>query len=137
MVVGDGSAEACCSVTARVKCDKPFVSMVSYSTPKSEPKEFATLNRTCFVSWNVHCWVESKMQGVRSKFAFGSSMVYNDISLALFERYLPDDMAEGTFAATTEPRSGWTSCLGEECCCIVMRILGVQSCDVHTHGRVY
>jgi NADPH:quinone reductase-like Zn-dependent oxidoreductase len=104
MVVGDGGAEACCSVMAKVKCDKKFVSLVSYPMPKSEPKQFATLNRiVCFVSWNVRWWAKSKMQGVGSKFVFGSSMVYNEISLALFERYLPDAMAEGKFVAAPEP----------------------------------
>jgi hypothetical protein len=79
MEVGDGGAEVCCLIMARVKCDKKFVSMVSYMypMPKSEPKQFATLNSiACFVSRNVRWWVESKMQGVRSKFVFGSSMVY-------------------------------------------------------------
>jgi hypothetical protein len=39
------------------------------------------------------------------KVRVGSLMVYNhcDISLALFERYLPDAMAEGIFAAAPEP----------------------------------
>ena len=104
MVVGDGGAEACRSVMAKVKCDKKFVSLVSYPMPKSEPKQFATLNRiVCFVSWNVRWWAKSKMQGVGSKFVFGSSMVYNEISPALFERYLPDAMAEGKFVAAPEP----------------------------------
>jgi len=104
MVVGCGGAEACCSVMAKVKCDKKFVSMVSYPAPRTEPKRFATLQRiACFISWNVRWWLKSRLQGVRSKFVFGSSVVYNDISLALFERYLPDAMAEGKFVAAPEP----------------------------------
>lgn len=104
MVVGGGGAEACCSVMAETKCDKKFVSMVSYPLLKSEPKRFVTLRRIAyFISWNVRWWVKSRLQGVESKFVFGSSIVYNDISLALFERYLPDAMAEGRFVAAPEP----------------------------------
>lgn len=104
MVVGDGDAEKCSSVMANVKCDKKFVFMVSYPMPRSEPKRFATFHMiVCFISWNVRWWVKSKLQEVGSKSVFGSSMVYNEISLALFEQYLSDAMAEGKSVAAPEP----------------------------------
>jgi hypothetical protein len=60
MDVDDGGAEAYCWVMARVKFDKKFVFMVSHRMPKSEPKQFTTLNRiACSISWDVRWWVES------------------------------------------------------------------------------
>ena len=103
MTIGEGGAEACYAVMSRVRCDKKFVSMVSYPLPSPPPERFETLQTVVyFVSWNVRWWIKARIRGVGSKFVFGSSMAYNDISKALFERYLPDALAKGKFVAAPE-----------------------------------
>lgn len=103
MAIGNGGAESCLAVMSRVKCDKKFVSMVSYPLPSQQPKRFEVLQTIAFfISWNVRWWVASKLRGVGSKFVFGSSVAYNDISKGLFERYLPDALAKGNFVAAPE-----------------------------------
>ena len=103
MTIGKGGAEACYTVMSKVSCDKKFVSMVSYPLPSPPPERFETLQTVAyFISWNVRWWIKTKVRGVGSKFVFGSSMAYNDISKALFERYLPDALAKGRFVAAPE-----------------------------------
>ena len=103
MTIGSGGAEACYAVMTKVNCDKRFVSMVSYPLPSQPSKRFELLHTIAyFVSWNVRWWIKTKARRIRSKFVFGSSMAYNDISKALFERYLPDALAKGRFVAAPE-----------------------------------
>lgn len=103
MTIGDGGAEACYAVMSKVNCDKKFVSMVSYPLPSPPPERFEVLQTIVhFVSWNVRWWIKSRVRGIGSKFVFGSSMAYNDISKALFELYLPDALAKGKFVAAPE-----------------------------------
>jgi NADPH:quinone reductase-like Zn-dependent oxidoreductase len=103
MVIGKGGAEACLAVMSKVKCDKKFASMVSYPLPSPQPERFEVLQSVAyFISWNVRWWVASRLRGVGSKFVFGSSMAYNDISRALFQRYLPDAIVKGKFVAAPE-----------------------------------
>jgi NADPH:quinone reductase-like Zn-dependent oxidoreductase len=103
ITIGNGGAEACYAVMSNVNCDKKFVSMVSYPLPSAPPERFEVLQTIVyFVSWNTRWWAKTKVGGVRSKFVFGSSMAFNDISKALFERYLPDALAKGRFVAAPE-----------------------------------
>ncbi|GAB7322628.1 hypothetical protein MBLNU13_g03537t1 [Cladosporium sp. NU13] len=103
MTIGNGGAEACYAVMTKVNCDKKFVSMVSYPMPSSPSERFELLHTIAyFVSWSVRWWIKTKARGIRSKFVFGSSMAYNDISKALFKRYLPDALAKGRFVAAPE-----------------------------------
>ena len=105
MTVGNGGAEACYAVMSRVKCDKKFVSMVSYPLPSTPAERFELPQTiTYFVSWNVRWWIKTKSKGIGSKFVFGSSIAFNDISKAFFERYLPDALAQGRFVAAPEPQ---------------------------------
>jgi len=103
MTIGNGGAEACYAIMSKVNCDKKFVSMVSYPLPSSPPERFEVLQTIVhFVSWNVRWWAKTQVGGIGSKFVFGSSMAFNDISKALFEHYLPDALAKGNFVAAPE-----------------------------------
>ena len=103
MTIGNGGAEARYAVMTKVNCDKKFVSMVSYPMPSSPSVRFKLLHTIVyFISWSVRWWNKTKVRGIQSKFVFGSSMAYNDISNALFERYLPDALAKGRFVAAPE-----------------------------------
>jgi NADPH:quinone reductase-like Zn-dependent oxidoreductase len=103
MTIGNGGAEACYAIMSRVNCDNKFVSMVSYPLPSTPPEQFEVLQTIVYyVSWNVRWWAKTKVRGVRSKLVFGSSMAFNDISKALFERYLPEALAKGEFVAAPE-----------------------------------
>lgn len=103
MTIGNGGAEACYAVMSKVSCDKKFVSMVSYPLPNSPPERFEVLQTVVYyISWNVRWWAKTQVKGIGSKLVFGSSMAFNDISKALFERYLPDALANGNFVAAPE-----------------------------------
>ena len=105
MTIGNGGAEACYAVMSKVNCDKKFVSMVSYPLPSAPPERFEVLQTALyFVSWNVRWWAKTQVRGIGSKLVFGSSMAFNDISKALFERYLPEALANERFVAAPEPQ---------------------------------
>lgn len=103
MTIGNGGPETCYAVMSKVNCDKKFVSMISYPLPTSPPERFEVLQTVVyFISWNLRWWVKTKVGGVGSKLVFGSSMAFNDVGKALFERYLPDALAKGDFVAAPE-----------------------------------
>lgn len=105
MTIGKGGAEACSAVMSRFRCDKKFISMVSYPLPNPQPAHFELLwTISYFISWNVRCWVMSRIRRIESKFVFSSSMAYNDISKALYERYLPEALVAGKLVSAPEPQ---------------------------------
>lgn len=103
MVIGNGGAEACGAVMAQVKCDRKFISLVSYPMPDPHPKSFE-LARTVgyFISWNVRWWISSKLRGIESKFVWGATIAYNEIGQEIFGKYLPGALAEGKFSCAPE-----------------------------------
>lgn len=105
MAIGDGGAEACSAVMQRVKCYNKFVALASYPTLNPPPKTLFTLRTALhFISWNIRWWISSRRSGVRSKFIWGSSMAYNNISRTLFGSFLPMVLAERKYVAAPEPQ---------------------------------
>lgn len=103
MAIGDGGAEACSAVMQQVQCDKKFVALASYPTLNPPPKSlFMVRSALHFISWNIKWWISCRRSGVRSKFIWGSSMAYNDISKALFGEFLPQALAKGKYVAAPE-----------------------------------
>lgn len=44
------------------------------------------------------------LRRIRTKFIFGSSLMYNEVSRVIFEDFLPGALAEGRYLAAPEPR---------------------------------
>ncbi|KAL9061278.1 MAG: hypothetical protein Q9162_000152 [Coniocarpon cinnabarinum] len=56
-----------------------------------------------FIATAVHHDVNDVPQGVTAKFIFGLTLWKNDVGKALYENYLPEALAKGTFVAGPEP----------------------------------
>jgi len=99
MSIGPGAADACMDILDKCQGDK-FISMVSYPMPRSSPRRFVLLITIfAFVSWNIVHFFKCKARKIRSKFVFGSTLVYNEVGKIIYEDFLPQALAEGSYVA--------------------------------------
>ena len=103
MSIGPGAADACLDIVDKCKGDK-VIAMATYPMPQPPPKSFVLLTTAyCYVSWMISHWFKSKARHIRTKFIFGSSLIDNGVGKAIYEDFLPEALAEGTFIAAPEP----------------------------------
>ena len=108
LAIGTGSAEACADVV-RACTGRKFVSIAS------TPVSFAGLggaNRARFalprllarlVSANVALQLRTRPRGIATKFIFGTTLKTNEVSIAIYQDFLPSALAEGRYVAAPEP----------------------------------
>ncbi|KAI4254415.1 MAG: hypothetical protein LQ352_003117 [Teloschistes flavicans] len=105
VAIGNGSVEACINIVAAAKGRK-FVAQASVPWPETLPS--STLGTVglmfSFVWSNIAVWFKSKMKRVETKFFFGSDLMVNEVSSAIYEDYLPAALEEGKYSAAPEPQ---------------------------------
>ncbi|MCJ1252160.1 hypothetical protein MMC30_009399 [Trapelia coarctata] len=105
MSIGPWAADACMDVLDKCQGDK-FISMVSYPVPLTPPKRFVFLTTiVTFVSWNIVHFFKSRARRIRSKFVFGSTLVYNEVGKLIYKDFLPEALAEGSFSYVAAPEA--------------------------------
>ena len=100
--IGPGGAEACLDILHKCKGDK-FLSMATYPSISPPPKSFVFLRTVYnFVSWMVVHTIKSKLRGIRSKFIWGGTLVFNEVGPAMYKDFLPKALAAGTYIAAPD-----------------------------------
>ncbi len=108
LAIGAGSTEACSDVVHACNGNK-FVSTAS--TPVSFDKLSQRRGMSVplarlllrMVSSTVSSQVKFRMRRIRTKFIFGSSLMYNEVGKVIFEDFLPQALADGRYLAVPEP----------------------------------
>jgi NADPH:quinone reductase-like Zn-dependent oxidoreductase len=105
LAIGAGSANACFDIVHACKGDK-FVSTASRGG--SIPSQFGLNLQTLqilagYVSENVSLRVKSRLWGIGTKFIFGSTLMDNEVSKVIYEDFLPQALASGSYIAAPEP----------------------------------
>ncbi|MCJ1473065.1 hypothetical protein MMC13_001714 [Lambiella insularis] len=101
--IGKGAADACMAILHNCKGNK-VLSMATYPVPSPPPESLVLLKTAySFVSWSVVNWFKSKAWGIRKDFIFGTSLAFNGVGKAVYEDYLPQAFAEGSFVAAPDP----------------------------------
>ena len=101
--IGNGGAEASIEVLSKSKGEK-FISMATYPFLYPKPQRFATAQVTLnYMSWEVSHSIRCRLQGIRSKFIWATNIAFNEVGKAMYEDYLPEALAKGTFVASPEP----------------------------------
>ncbi|KAK3683402.1 chaperonin 10-like protein [Podospora appendiculata] len=106
LAVGNNSTENCIRVLARCKAGgNRFVAQASFPWPESTSFSLAGLAGFALgmAWWNVKVAAMTRVQGVKTKFIFGSSLMGNEVSKLLYEDFLPRALEEGTFVPAPEP----------------------------------
>ena len=52
---------------------------------------------------NISLMVKARMRGIRVKFIFGTSLMENEVSRAIYVDFLPRALAEGRYVAAPDP----------------------------------
>ncbi|KAL8684541.1 MAG: hypothetical protein Q9218_008245 [Villophora microphyllina] len=100
--IGDGATEACLDILSRSNGDK-VIAMATYPSVLPIPKRFATPQIAFnFVSWNVIHWFTSKWRRIRTKFIWGGSLIDDGLGKFIFEDFLPEALARGSFVAAPD-----------------------------------
>ncbi|KAG9234052.1 putative zinc-binding alcohol dehydrogenase domain-containing protein cipB [Amylocarpus encephaloides] len=101
--IGAGAAEACLEILSKSKGSK-FIAMATYPMAQ-KPLESFVLIRMMFgyVSWNIAHWIKSKMKGVHSSFIFATTLANNGVGNFIYENFLSQALAAGSFVASPEP----------------------------------
>lgn len=102
MSIGHGSADPCLEILS--KCTgRRFLSMVSYPMPATLPKNFVVLQVAVpFVGSMIMLRTKSWRHGISTKFVFGDTLVDNEVGPMMYERFLPQALAGGSFVAVPE-----------------------------------
>ncbi len=108
LAIGKGSAEACSDVVHACEGSK-VVSMastaISFETLAQRPGMSPRLLLLVLqlLSSNASLQVKTRMRRVRTKFIFGSSLMDNEVSRAVYVDFLPQALADGHYVAAPEP----------------------------------
>ena len=100
------SADACMDILAACEKGNKMVILVTFPSPKEEPKSLVMLRTGMFfVSWGVKFKTRGLVNGVKSNFIFASSIARkgNPIGKQVFVDYLEQALAEGSFVPAPEP----------------------------------
>jgi NADPH:quinone reductase-like Zn-dependent oxidoreductase len=103
--IGQGAAEACLNILGSCKGDR-VLSMATYPLdPMNLPKRFVMpIMAYTYLSGMAALWIKAKRYGVRSQFIFGDTLVDNEVGPAIYEQFLPQALADGSFIAAPEPQ---------------------------------
>ncbi|KIX93541.1 uncharacterized protein Z520_10719 [Fonsecaea multimorphosa CBS 102226] len=100
MSIGQGAAEKCLDILASCKKGNKFLSMASYPFPATPPERFVVPQIAFhYVMSMIYLWFKAQRHGIQSKFIFGDTLVDNEIGPAMYEHFLPEALAEGSFTA--------------------------------------
>ena len=104
VAVGNSSTEACMEILAKSKGSK-FVAQASFPWPEKTPSTTLGLvgAMLSLVWWNLSVLFKSKLKGVKAKFIFGSTLAQNEVSQAIYDDFLPQALAQGSFIAAPDP----------------------------------
>jgi NADPH:quinone reductase-like Zn-dependent oxidoreductase len=104
VAIGNGSTEAAMEILAKTNGSK-FVAQASFPWPDKVPSTALALVGTMLslVWWNFSIFIKSKFKGVKTKFIFGSTLVSNEVSRVIYDEFLPDALAQGSFIAAPKP----------------------------------
>ncbi|KAK0893072.1 hypothetical protein LTR91_023204 [Friedmanniomyces endolithicus] len=104
LTMGAGSADASMEVLKHCSGNK-FIAMATYPTPSPPPQSLVLLKTVyAFMSWSVVWYFKSKMNGIRSNFIFGSTLAFNGVGKLIYEDFLPEALAQGSFVPAPEPK---------------------------------
>lgn len=105
IAIGKGSLKACIKILAASKGRK-FVAQATVDFPEEMPSStIGWVSAGMSVTWfSVSMALKSKVQRVGTKFIFGSDLMANEVSRAIYEDYLPAALAEGKYIAAPEPQ---------------------------------
>ena len=96
--IGAGAADACMDILYKCQGNR-FISMASYPVPDPAKDHSFLILKTIygFVTWSIANWFKSKTRGTRTNFIFGTTLVQNGVSKAVYEDFLPEALAQGIF----------------------------------------
>ena len=105
IAIGHGSMDACLNIIAASKGRK-FVSQASagadiYNLPTGILSIIGVMISMTW--WNIRISIKSRIQGVKSKFIFGSDLMANEVGNAVYRDFLPAALAQGAYVAAPEP----------------------------------
>jgi len=105
IALGNGSLEACLEIISASN-GKKLVAQGSIPGDISNlPESFIGLIGLFFgvMWWNFSMAVKSRLKGVGKKFIWGSDLMENEVSKAIFEDFLPEALEEGKYLAAPDP----------------------------------
>ncbi|WP_434619943.1 hypothetical protein [Arthrobacter sp. A5] len=108
LAVGKGSAERCADI-AQACAGRKVISMAS--TPVSFEKLADSSGRGLrlpaillrLVSSNVALRVRCRRRGIHTKFIYGSDLKKNELSKIIYDDFLPQALADGSYIAAPDP----------------------------------
>ena len=102
MSIGHVAADACLAILGQCHGDK-VLTMASYPMPASPPTRLVFLTTVyAYLSGMLSIWLKARTRGIRARYIFGTSLVFNGVGKAVYEDYLPQALAEGTFVAAPD-----------------------------------
>lgn len=103
--IGNGSLKACIEILAASKGRK-FVAQASVNLPDQMPSStIGWVSTGLSIGLSIMSMsLKSKVKRVDTKFIFGSDLMANEVSRAIYEDYLPAALAEGKYIAAPEPQ---------------------------------
>ena len=103
LAISNGSNGPCLDIVHRCKGDK-FVAMATPPLPASPATSGVLKLVVAFISGSIAVWIKAKRSGIRYNYIFGSSLAHNGVGKAVYQDFLPQALAEGTFACAPEPQ---------------------------------
>ncbi|KAJ5628447.1 Polyketide synthaseenoylreductase [Penicillium lividum] len=104
IAIGNGSTEACIEILSKTNGSK-FVAQVSFPWPEKTPTTALALFGAMMglMWWNLSIFFKSKLKGVTAKFVFGSTLYNNEVGAIIYDDFLPDALAQGSFVTAPKP----------------------------------
>ncbi|OQV07102.1 Alcohol dehydrogenase GroES-like domain-containing protein [Cladophialophora immunda] len=100
--IGQGAAEKCLDILASCKGNK-FLAMASYPVPQTPPERFVVPQIAFhYITSLIYLWIKAKRHGIRSSFIVGDTLVDNEVGPAMYEHFVPQALAEGSFVAAPD-----------------------------------
>ncbi|KAJ5538122.1 Polyketide synthase enoylreductase [Penicillium frequentans] len=104
IAIGNGSTEACMEILSKTNGSK-HVAQISFPWPEKTPTTTLALVGAMMglMWWNFSIFIQSKIKGVTAKFVFGSSLYNNEVGGIIYDEFLPEALAQGSFVAAPKP----------------------------------
>ncbi|KAL3417107.1 zinc-binding dehydrogenase [Phlyctema vagabunda] len=101
--IGPGAANACMDILATCKGNK-FLSMVTYPNPDPMPTSFVVPKFIfTFMTWSIAQFYKSVTRSIGYKFIWGGTLIDNGLGKYIYEDFLPEALAQGTYLTAPEP----------------------------------
>jgi NADPH:quinone reductase-like Zn-dependent oxidoreductase len=99
LAIGFGSAHSCFDIVSKCKGGK-FVATATVDIPDGAGTVSAIYS---YMSSEGTKWIKSKRQGIKYKFIFGGDLAFNEVGKAIWEDFLPEALANGSYECAPEP----------------------------------